>query len=186
MDNKRLKMFIGITLIVSLVGLCGFYIFQKLGENKETFSEYIPEEEISDAQFRNTVVKLFFKETNSNNLRIEVRNVDAKELITNPYLTLVNLLLEGPSDELLENAIPNGTTVNNVSLSGDTVILDLSEAFLTNHPGGAEAESATIYSIVNTLTELTEVNAIKFLVNGKDDCVFPDNAIKLDDPFVRR
>lgn len=186
MDNKRLKMFIGITLIVLLVGFCGFYIYQKLGENKETFSEYTPEEEISDSQFRSTVVKLFFKETNSNNLRIEVRNVDAKELINNPYLTLVNLLLEGPSDELLENAIPNGTTVNSATLKGDTVLLDLSESFIANHPGGAETESATIYSIVNTLTELTEVNAVKFLIDGKDDCAFLDNAIKLDEPFVRR
>lgn len=94
----------------------GFYIYKKLEGNKDTFSEYTPEQEISDEQFRNTVVKLYFKEINSNNLRVEPRNVDAKELIENPYLTLVNLLIQGPIDDILEKTIPDETIVNGIEL----------------------------------------------------------------------
>ena len=45
-------------------------------------------------------------------------------------------------------------------------------------------ESATIYSIVNTMTNLTEVNAVKILIDGEENKAFNDNKIKFDDPFV--
>lgn len=73
-----------------------------------------------------------------------------------------------------------------LNLFGDTIMLDLSENFINNHPGGAELESATIYSIVNTLTELTEVNSVKFLINGEENRGFNDNAITFNNPFVRK
>lgn len=185
MENKRFKMFIGIVIIVALVIIAGFYIFQKLN-NTSYFEEYTPEQEISDEQFRSTNVKLFFKEADSNNLKVESRNIDAKDLISNPYLTLVNLLIQGPTGAGLQATIPEGTTVNNANLSGDMLVLDLSESFINNHPGSAEAESATIYSIVNTLTELTEVNSVKFLINGQENCAFSDNMINFSNPFVRK
>ena len=168
------------------LGAFGFYIFKKFEENKASFLEYTPEQEISDEQFRNTIVKLFFKEINSNNLRTEARSVDAKELISNPYLALMKLLIEGPSDDTLEKTVPEGTLVNNAILAGDTVVLDLSEAFVANHPGGTEAENATIYSIVNTLTELNEVNSVKILIDGKENLGFNDNGIIFDNAFVRK
>lgn len=52
--------------------------------------------------------------------------------------------------------------------------------------GGAEAESATIYSIVNTLTELKEVNCVKFLIDGNENCSFKDNCINFSENFVRK
>ena len=119
-------------------------------------------------------------------MRVESKSVDAKELISNPYLTLVNLLIQGPSDANLQSAIPQGTQVLNVSLSGDTIVVDLSNEFVENHAGGAESESATIYSIVNTLTELTEVNAVKFLIDGQEGKAFKDNALSFSEPFVRK
>lgn len=185
MENKRFKMFIGILVIVTLVGISGFYIFNQL--NKDNFfEEYIPEQEISDEQFRTTNVKLYFKEVNSNNLKAESKNIDAKDLISNPYITLVNLLIQGPTSLDLQATIPEGTTVNSTSLIGDTLVLDLSESFINNHPGTVEAENATIYSIVNTLTELTEVNSVRILINGVENCAFPDNMINFSNPFVRK
>lgn len=186
-ENKRFQMFLCITIIVILLACMGFYIFKKLETNKATsLSEYTPQEEISDEQFRNTVVKLYFKEASSNNLRVESKSVDAKELISNPYLTLINLLIQGPSDESLQSAIPQGTQVLNIYLSGDVIVLDLSHEFVDNHMGSAEAESATIYSIVNTLTELTEVNSVKFLIDGQEGKAFNDNALSFNEAFVRK
>lgn len=186
MKNKRLKMFIGIILIIAILGGIGFYIYIKLDENKNAFLEYTPQEEISDKQFRNTIVKLFFKEIGANNLRVESRSIDSKELIENPYLTLVKLLTLGPTDDTLEKTIPEGTVVNNVSLSGDMIVLDLSKEFIENQPNGAELESLTVYSIVNTLTELTEVNSVKILIDGAENSGFKDNAINFSNAFVKK
>ena len=34
------------------------------------------------------------------------------------------------------------------------------------------------------MTNLTEVNAVKILIDGKENQAFKDNKIKFDDPFV--
>ena len=63
--------------------------------------------------------------------------------------------------------------------------IDLSKEFIEKHEGGENRESATIYSIVNTMTQLTEVNGIKILIDGKEDQQFKDGKIKFNDTFVK-
>lgn len=186
MNNKRFKMFFGITLIVVILATASFYIFKKLYANDDILlEEYVPQEEISDEQFRRTIVKLYFKETNTNNLQCESRSIDSKELLSNPYLTLVNLLIAGPSVDNLEKIIPDGTTVNSANLNGNTVVIDLSSAFLSS-TDDANAASNIVYSIVNTLTELTEVNNVKFVIDGNENAVFSNCNFSLKEPFVRK
>ena len=64
-------------------------------------------------------------------------------------------------------------------------LIDLSKEFIDNHEGGEEAENLTIYSIVNTLTELNEVASVKILINGREDQSFNDNKINFRNAFVR-
>ena len=63
--------------------------------------------------------------------------------------------------------------------------IDLSKEFIDNHKEGIEAESRTIYSIVNTVSCLNEVEAVKIIIDGKEDACFKDNKLNLKDPFVR-
>lgn len=114
----------------------------------------------------------------------EARNIDVKELTKEPYNTLMNLLIEGPKNERLEKTIPDGTKINKIELKENVLWIDLSKEFIENHKTGVEAESRTIYSIVNTMTQLNEVEAVKFVIDGKEDCIFKDNAISLRDTFV--
>lgn len=61
MNNKKVKMFVSIIIIVAILGCAGFYITTKLKNNKvDYYNEYTPQEEISDEQFRSTIVKLYF------------------------------------------------------------------------------------------------------------------------------
>ena len=184
MDNKRFKMFFAITLIVLILACASFYIFKQLSSNNAIIEEYVPEQEISDEQVRRTIVKLYFKEINSNSLKCENRSIDSKELLSNPYLTLINLLIEGPTEDGVENIIPAGTAFNSASLSGNTVVVDLSGAFVSS-VSDVTVASNMVYSIVNTLTELIEVNTVKFLIDGSEatfaNCDFP-----LTDPFARK
>ena len=48
-----------------------------------------------------------------------------------------------------------------IELKKDILYIDFSKEFIEKHQGGEEMESNTIYSIVNTMTQLTEVNGIK-------------------------
>ncbi len=180
--NKKMILIIIILVIIIGVGVWYFFFFSK--NNEQQVNEIIPEEEISEEQMRQTIVSLYFYNESSKSLASEGRLIDAKELIQEPYKKLMELLIEGPQNTSLSKTIPDGTRVNKAELRGETLYLDLSKEFIENHQGGEEQESITIYSIVNTMTNLTEVNAIKILIDGKENQAFKDNKIKFDDPFV--
>lgn len=187
MENKKVKMFISIIIIIAILGSAGFYIITKLQDNKlDYYNDYTPQEEISDEQFRSTIVKLFFLNKSTGELESENRSVDAKILINDPCTALLNLLIEGPSNSSLSKTIPDGTKVNKVTFEGDMAIIDFSKEFIDNHPGGATEETNTIYSIVDTLTQLTEVNSIKITIDGTENSAFKDNNIKFTEIFVKK
>lgn len=178
------KIIIAIIILVILIGV-GIWYFLFYNPNKQIeANEIIPEEEISEEQMRQTIVSLYFYNEEKQSLVPEGRLIDAKELLSEPYKKLMELLIEGPQSDILSKTIPEGTKVNNAEMKGDTLYLDLSKEFIENHSGGEVQESATIYSIVNTMTNLTEVNSVKILIDGEENKAFGDNLIKFDDPFV--
>ena len=180
--NKKIILIIIILAILIGVGVWYFFFFSK--SNEQQVNEIIPEEEISEEQMRQTIVSLYFYNESAKSLASEGRLIDAKELVEDPYRKLMELLIEGPQNTSLSKTIPDGTRVNKAELKGGTLYLDLSKEFIEKHQGGEEQESITIYSIVNTMTNLTEVNAVKILIDGKENQAFKDNKIKFDDPFV--
>lgn len=175
-----------IVVILILVLLIGGWIFLDKNEEKEVISEYKPQEEISDEQLRQTIVSLYFQNKSTGELVPEGRLIDVKLLLNEPYTTLMQLLIEGPKNEQLEKLIPKGTVINKIELKNDILYIDLSKEFIENHQGGEELESNTIYSIVNTMTQLTEVNGVKILIEGEMDKAFEDGKIKFDDAFVKK
>lgn len=97
----------------------------------------------------------------------------------------MNLLMAGPKNNNFETLIPEGTKINKMDLNNDTLIIDFSKEFIENHKGGKEAEKETIDSIVKTMTELTEVNSIKILIDGEENKSFLDNQITFENEFAR-
>lgn len=178
------KIIIGIVILVILIGV-GVWYFLLYNKNTEVVTnEIVPEEEISEEQMRQTIVSLYFFNETTQSLAPEGRLIDVKELLDNPYMKLMELLIQGPQNESLVATIPEGTKVNKAEVKGDILYLDLSKEFIDNHSGGEEQESRTIYSIVNTMTNLTEVDAVKILIDGEENKAFNDNLIKFDYPFV--
>ena len=180
--NKKIILLIIIALILIGLGVWYFF-FYNLGE-QTSVNEIIPEEEISEEQMRQTIVSLYFYNESTQSLVPEGRLIDVKELVEEPYKKLMELLIEGPQNSSLTKTIPDGTKINKIELKGDILYIDLSKEFIENHSGGETKESSTIYSIVNTMTNLTEVNSVKLLIDGEENKAFKDNLIKFDDPFV--
>lgn len=172
------KMFIlKVVIIIATISILAILIILNFStevvENVENETVIEPEEEISEEQMRQTAITLYFEDKESMQLVTEEKKVDAKDLVDNPYLYIVNLLILGPNSENLQNPIPEGTKVNKAELNGDCVTVDLSKDFLNS--SGTNA----IYSIVNSLTELKEVNSVKFLIDGEEQ----DN---MKEAFVRK
>lgn len=134
--------------------------------NVSVETEYTPEPEIEDTDYRNTAISLYFQDKESKNLQVETRLIDSKELLKNPYIKIITLLLEGPDNNNFESAIPKGTRLISVVQDGETLIVDVSGEFLNCDT--PEAQSNAIYSIVNTVTELTEISSVKFLIDSKE------------------
>ncbi len=181
--NKKTFIIVAAILVICIIAVVVYLACAKA--NKPQENEIQPQEEISDEQMRQTIVTLYYQSKETKELMPEGRMVDSKTLLTDPYATLISLLIEGPKNEQLQSVIPQGTRVLKAELKGDIVYIDLSKEFIDNHSGGQEAENTTIYSIVNTLTELNEVNSVKILINGREDQSFKDNKINFKNAFIR-
>ena len=180
MKIKRwLIVLIGIFIIITIIA-----VVYKL-KIKNTDNIIQPEEEISEEEERRTLVTLFFKSKVTNKLEPEVQLVDVKELVKSPYEVLVNLLIKGPKNDVMERLLPENTKINGINIEGDKLIIDFSEEFIKDHKEGEEDEKLTIDSLVNTLTELTEVNSIKILINGEENRGFNDGKIMFNAEFSR-
>ncbi len=182
--SRIIKILLIVFVVILLV--MGIIFWIQPSEEVEYGNEYVPEEEISDEQLRQSIVTLYFIDKESNELIPEGRLVDVKLLLDDPYYTLMQLLIDGPKNEKLVGTIPKGTRIGKIELKNDILYIDLSKEFIENHEGGEKNESNTIYSIVNTMTTLTEVNGIKILINGEENKSFKDEKINFNEIFVSK
>jgi cell division protein FtsX len=110
---------------------------------------------------------------------------DAKQGTEQLASLLVKELVKGPSNSELKATIPEGAALRSqVKVENRTATVDMTKEFVDNHPGGKEAEEMTIFSIVNTLTELKDIETVKFLINGKEQKEFKGN-FRFDNEFPR-
>lgn len=167
MKDKKAFIIFGVLLIVILIGGYLEIKFVKNKKEETAVTEYTPEEEISQEQLRETIVSLYFPSKENNKLVPEARLIDIKEIINTPYEKLVNLLIEGPKNEKNKKIMPENTKLLKTYLESDCVTLDFSSEFLNFNKEDEEEKNNLINSLVNTLTELTEVNRVKILINGE-------------------
>lgn len=178
MKNKKIILLFLILLIIIFV--VGFFAikFVKNKKEREIQNEYIPEEEISDEQLRETIVSLYFPDKETNMLKPEARLVNVKELIQSPYKVLIELLINGPKNDKLKVIIPENTKLLNSSLEGECLTLDFSSELLNYSNNDSKEKENLINSIVNTVTELNEVNKVKILINGQTNDEFKNKYVR--------
>jgi spore germination protein GerM len=175
------KTLIIIIVLVIAIAITGILLWSNRSKNTEE-NVIQPQEEITDEQMRTALVTLYYMNKETKELTPEGKMIDVKKLLTDPYETLINLLIEQPKNEKLQSAIPNGTKVLGAELKGDVVYLDLSNEFIENN---SVEEKTIINAIVNTLTELNEVNGVKILINGQENKEFKGGKVNFKDTFTR-
>ena len=115
-------------------------------------------------------VLLFFQKKDDDVLAPEKRMVLPGTTIVDQAKQLVAELIAGPRTNELLPTVPEGTIVLGLYLDrSGTAFLDLSDQFVTGHPGGSSEELATIFSIVDSLTyNLPDIKRVRFLVGGEE------------------
>lgn len=173
MKNK--KIFILFLVIILIILFVGYFAINYFKNNKENeVQEYTPQEEITEEQLRQTIVSLYFEDKETGNLIPEARLVDIKELINLPYEKLVNLLIEGPKNEKLKKLVPDGTQVLKTYIENDCLTIDFSKEFLNYDKNSESCKNNMINSIVDTVTQLTEVNCVRIKIDGENSQEFND------------
>lgn len=115
---------------------------------------------------------LYFANRKGSGLVSETRNVHYSSNISMEKLVMEHLL-EGPGEQDLQAAIPEGTKLMNVSVLDGVCYVSLDENFLKQNYNIDEA--VVIYSIVNSLSELPTINKVQISVNGDTGSTYRDN-----------
>ncbi|MCI9420489.1 MAG: GerMN domain-containing protein [Eubacterium sp.] len=109
--------------------------------------------------------------------------------MTEPLATLlIEQLLAGPekiegvNTSDVRKTIPDGTVLNSLSIRDNICYVDFSKEFL-NVQAQVKSE-IVIYSIVNTLCELPDVNRVQFTIDGEQKQDYSDSK-NFDAPFER-
>lgn len=170
--NKKL-----IIIICTLIIIGGVVFIIVNSTNKQEnisgeMSEYTPQEEISDEQMRDTKLILYFLNKETKELKSESKLINATELLENPYKKIVELLIEGPNSTDLAKVFPENTRVLDAKIEKSCIILNFSEEIVKFEDDVQKYN--IINSILNSLTELNEVDSIKILVNNQTNDAFDE------------
>lgn len=112
-------------------------------------------------------VKLYYSDMSGRHLMQEIRN---RETGTEQSLQefVLNELLAGPQNDDFLSALPEGTRLLGMELVQGTCIINFSEEFLANKPESHMQARMVIFSVVNSLTELSQIESVRFLCVGKE------------------
>ncbi|NLL39633.1 MAG: GerMN domain-containing protein [Clostridiales bacterium] len=80
---------------------------------------------------------------------------------------VIDELVRGPQNDNLRETLPKGTKILSIEVKKNICIVNLSKEFLLNRPETAAGERVAIYSIVNSITEITGIEAVQILVEGE-------------------
>ncbi len=166
-----------LTTIILIILVSLIYNNISIEKERSNYQEYIPQEEISEEQLRQTKVILYFANKETGKLESEIKVIEANKLLQNSAKEIMQLLLKGPQSSSLEKIIPDGTVVHDVTVENRCATINVSNEFLNYE--NDENKMKIINSIVNTLTNLKEVESVKFLINGEVNDKIADTYVKI-------
>lgn len=126
---------------------------------------------------QNATLNMYFSDKTGSNLvkvpvditydaTIPLEQLAVEQLIRGPYS------IDGVDPDEIKATIPEKTELNKISVKENTCYVDFSEEFLKKRTN-ISAE-ATIYSVVDTLAELSNINKVQFSINGEQVLLYND------------
>lgn len=117
-----------------------------------------------DERSENILTVLYFPDRDNLGLSVEYRQVkpDGDSAVG----TVMTELLHGPVGINAAPALPSGTQVLGLSVSGTVCLVDLSGEFVENAPQNGLGPNTTLYALVNTLCALGGISQVRILVEG--------------------
>lgn len=161
--SKVLCVLLLIALAVGIITTgCGNAVRPPLEQSLED------EEEAPDgpAESAEDSAVLYFSNKEADKLVKEKREIKVSE--QEMKKAILEELIKGPEDPGLERTIPEDVKVLGVTVEEGIASTDFSGEMRSSHWGGSTGEILTVYSIVNTLGELSDVEQVRFLIEGEE------------------
>ena len=131
--------------------------------------------------FEKTELTLYFANEAGDALVEETRTV-MRSTNTSMERLIIEQLIAGPETEGAYPTIPSNVKLLSISINDSVCSINLDAAFLNNTL--PVQNDIPIYSIVNSLLELSTVNRVQIRINGSQDAMFRDQ-IPLNIVFER-
>lgn len=175
--KNYLKIIFILLVIIALI-IFSYLIFTKLiipiwerYKEKPIVTREIPYEEEEKKEIKPVPIEemvevnLYFSDYQAMYLVPEKRKISMPSSLAKQ---VVIEIINGPKNSNLYPTIPKGTQLNELYIADDIAYVDLSDEVSKNHPGGSSAELMTVYSIVNTLTEIPPIKGVQILIEGNE------------------
>lgn len=146
--------------------------------NENTFLENLGDEIATLVEERLT---LYFASADGHAIVPEQRKVYYDSNTSQEMVIVENLLL-GPDESDSKSVFPQGTRVIDVTTNAGVCYVNLSSDFLNQNYD--ILETVTIYSIVDSLTELDSVQKVQIYINGETKRVYRDG-VDISAPLER-
>lgn len=182
--GRLLVIFAFVNTLCSIEGIAGVVI-QVDGKPiiKESTGEewgVLTMEDMSTGTEDKKTLKLYFPDKNGEKLVLENRTIDSQQALSLEK-AIVSELLKGPQSKKLSSAVAEGTKLLNIETKDGICYVNFSSEFMSKSSSGTLATQLSLYSIVNSLCELDNVNSVQILVNGEAGVEYGNDV--LDIPY---
>jgi len=115
-------------------------------------------------------VVLFFSHEGSDGLYTERRRIYVTTSIPDQARQVIEELIRGPRRALNVAVLPKETTLRQVYVDREgNAYVDFGADLVERHPGGTDAEIATLFAVVNSLTyNFREIRSVQVLIDGEE------------------
>ena len=142
-------------------------------------SDIVSEQELT--QETDALLTLYFAVGDYAALAAETREVTISQNET-AEMKIMKELIKGPEKKNYQKTIPTETKILSVETKDGVCFVNLSQEFISKNLGGISAQTLSVYSIVNSLTELEMVDKVQFLIEGQKVDTFID--MVFNEPFI--
>ncbi len=151
-------------LLIFTIALLGGCSSAKNGANKETGEA----KSGTETKIKRNII-LYFGDEQAEKVVAEKRTIEIAPSSSTAVIAeaIVKELIKGPENKKLQKTIPPETRLLSLKINNGIARVNFSEELITKHWGGSAGETMTIFSLVNSLTELNDINKVEILVNGK-------------------
>lgn len=165
LEKATLKCCITLTLCgISEIQYINIYVDGKLVDEMLDAGMMIIEDTETN-QFEKRI-NLYFPDANNYYLHTESRVLTVGQDV--PLVEyVIEELIKSTQTEELTPSIPQGTQLISADVKNGVCTVDLSEEFITNRPETAAGQRLMVYSMVNSIAELENVEYVQFTVEGK-------------------